>query len=160
MADQPGLRPDYASGEVERLVGLTGRQLGYWAATGVVSPAETRGSGNGRRLRFSYEDLVRLSVIKRLLDIGMSLPALRRGIEFLRTLPCTDGPPGGVYLTSDGETLRAHHGSEQVLDALRRGQLVVAPGLEGIVRGLEARIVELQAARPASALAVRRDAAG
>src|ERR1035437_8437707 len=62
------VRTDYSSGEVEQLLGLTQRQLGYWASTHVVEPSESRGSGNGRRLRFSFEDLVRLSVIKRLLN--------------------------------------------------------------------------------------------
>ena len=147
MADRTAPRADYASGEVERLLGLTGRQLGYWAATGVVTPTETRGTGTGRRLRFSYEDLVRLSVIKRLLDAGMSLQAIRRSIAFLRTLPGVDEPLTDVYLTSDGRTVYAHHSSEQVLDALRGGQLVLALGLEGVVRRLDARIVELRDGR-------------
>jgi DNA-binding transcriptional MerR regulator len=141
------IRTDYSSGEVERLLGLTQRQLGYWAATNVVEPLESRGSGNGRRLRFSFDDLVRLSVIKRLLDAGMSLQAVRQSIEFLRTLPDVKEPLSDVYLTSDGRTIYAHQGADQVLDALRGGQMVLALGLEGVMKGLETQIVELQAHR-------------
>lgn len=138
------VRTDYSSGEVEQLLGLTQRQLGYWTSTHVVEPSESRGSGNGRRLRFSFEDLVRLSVIKRLLDAGMSLQAVRRSIDFLRTLPDVDEPLSDVYLTSDGTTIYAHQGSDQVLDALRGGQMVLALGLDGVMRNLESQIIELQ----------------
>jgi len=141
------VRADYSSGEVERVLGLTQRQLGYWVATNVVEPMQSRGSGTGRRLRFGFADLVRLSVIKRLLDAGMSLQAVRQSIEFLRTLPDIKEPLSDVYLTSDGRTIYAHHGADQVLDALRGGRMVLALGLEGVMRDLETQVVELQAHR-------------
>ncbi len=138
------VRVSYTSGEVERLLGLTQRQLGYWASTQFVEPKETRGSGTGRRLRYSYEDLVRLSVIKRLLDAGMSLQAIRRSIDFLRTLPEVTEPLTDVYLTSDGKTIYARRGENEVLDALRGGQMVLALGLDGVMRQLDAQIIELR----------------
>jgi DNA-binding transcriptional MerR regulator len=147
MGQSNPIRTDYSSGEVERLLGLTQRQLGYWASTHVVDPHESRGSGTGRRLRYSFEDLVRLSVIKRLLDAGMSLQAVRRSIEFLRTLPDIREPLSDVYLTSDGTTIYAHQGADQILDALRGGQMVLALGLVGVMRDLETQIVELQTRR-------------
>ena len=147
MAKDKAVRTDYSSGEVERLLGLTQRQLGYWAATHVVEPMESRGTGTGRRLRFSFDDLVRLSVIKRLLDAGMSLRAVRQSIEFLRTLPDVTEPLRDIYLTSDGRTIYAHQGADQVLDALRGGQMVLALGLEGVMKDLRTQIVELQAHR-------------
>jgi DNA-binding transcriptional MerR regulator len=155
------VRTDYSSGEVEQLLGLTQRQLGYWASTHVVEPSESRGSGNGRRLRFSFEDLVRLSVIKRLLNAGMSLQAVRRSIDFLRTLPDIDEPLSDVYLTSDGTTIYADKGADQVLDALRDGQMVLALGLDGVMRNLESQIIELRThkqARPARRIGHTRTA--
>jgi hypothetical protein len=50
-----------------------------------------------------------------------------------------------VYLTSDGSTIFAHQSADRVLDALRGGQMVLALGLEGVVRNLETTIVELRA---------------
>ena len=144
MSSEQPVRRDYASGDVERLLGLTQRQLSYWAATKVVEPTQTRGAGTGKRMRYSYEDLVRLSVIKRLLDAGMSLQAIRRGIDFLRTLPTIQEPLRDVYLSSDGVTIYAHQSADQVIDALRSGQLVFALGLEGVMRTLDAQIVALQ----------------
>ncbi len=138
------MRTSYTSGEVERLLGLTQRQLGYWASTQLVEPKETHGSGNGRRLLYSYEDLVRLSVIKRLLDAGMSLQAIRRSIDFLRTLPEVTEPLTDVYLASDGKTIYARRGDDEVLDALHGGQMVLALGLNDVMRRLDAQIVGLR----------------
>lgn len=49
MATQTNVRADDASSEVERLIGLTQRQLSYWAATDLVRPQVVRGSGKGQR---------------------------------------------------------------------------------------------------------------
>lgn len=148
MVTRAKVKADYASGDVERLTGLTQRQLSYWTTTGLIQPQDIRGSGRGRRLRYSYEDLVRLSVIKRLLDSGMSLQAIRRGVAFLRTLPGIAEPLTDVYLASDGSTIYAQRNTDEVLDALRDGQMVLALGLEGVVRQLDTNIIELLRQRP------------
>lgn len=148
MTARTKVKADYAPGDVERLIGLTQRQLSYWATTDLIRPQDIRGSGHGRRLRYSYEDLVRLSVIKRLLDAGMSLQAIRRSVAFLRTLPDVAEPLTDVYLTSDGSTIYAQRSTDEVLDALRDGQMVLALGLEGVVRQLDAKIIELLRQRP------------
>ena len=54
-----------------------------------------------------------------------------------------------MYLTSDGHSIYAHQGDDQVLDALRNGQMILALGLEGVVRNLDSQIVELRG-RPRS----------
>lgn len=144
MAARTKVKTGYASGDVGRLIGLTQRQLSYWAKTRLVVPQDVRGSGRGRRLRYSYENLVRLSVIKRLLDAGMSLQAIRQSVAFLRTLPDVTEPLTDIYLTSDGSTIYAQRSADEVLDALRGGQMVLALGLDGVVRQLDAQIIELQ----------------
>mgnify|MGYP000101842725 FL=1 len=55
------------------IVGITYRQLDYWARTDLVRPSLTDASGSGSRRQYSYRDLLELKVIKSLLDAGIKL---------------------------------------------------------------------------------------
>ncbi|MYK75058.1 MAG: MerR family transcriptional regulator, partial [Acidimicrobiaceae bacterium] len=50
------------------VVGITYRQLDYWARTDLVVPSVARAAGSGSRRLYSYANLLELKVIKRLLD--------------------------------------------------------------------------------------------
>ena len=68
------------------IVGITYRQLDYWARTGLAQPdVVARGSGTWRR--YSGNDVAELLVIRRLLDAGMNLNRLRIVMDTLRTVP-------------------------------------------------------------------------
>ena len=54
------------------VVGITYRQLDYWARTNLVRPSLVDAKGSGSRRRYSYRDLLELKVIKRLLDAASS----------------------------------------------------------------------------------------
>ena len=77
----------YRGPQVCAVVGITYRQLDYWARTDLLRPSITEARGSGTQRRYSYADLLQLKVIKRLLDAGISLqigppghrlPALQR----------------------------------------------------------------------------------
>ena len=70
--------------QVCKVVGITYRQLDYWARTDLLRPSISEARGSGTQRRYSYRDLVELKVIKRLLDAGVSLQSARRAIECLR----------------------------------------------------------------------------
>src|SRR3954467_5340859 len=70
--------------EVCRIVGITYRQLDYWARTDLLRPSLVDAQGSGTQRRYSYRDLVALKVIKSLLDAGVSLKQARTAIEYLR----------------------------------------------------------------------------
>src|SRR3981081_4750485 len=70
--------------QVCSIVGITYRQLDYWARTGLLRPSISEARGSGTQRRYSYRDLLELKVIKRLLDAGISLPSARRAIVVLR----------------------------------------------------------------------------
>ena len=55
------------------IVGITYRQLDYWARTDLVRPSLADAKGSGSRRRYSYRDLLELKVIKSLLDSGIKL---------------------------------------------------------------------------------------
>ena len=66
----------YRAPQVCNLVGITYRQLDYWARTGLLRPSIQSARGSGSQRRYSFTDVVQLKVIKRLLDAGMSLSKL------------------------------------------------------------------------------------
>lgn len=62
----------YRGPQVCEIVGITYRQLDYWARTGLLVPSITAAKGSGTQRRYSYRDLLELKVIKQLLDAGLS----------------------------------------------------------------------------------------
>src|ERR1700757_5063519 len=131
----------YRGPQVCKIVGITYRQLDYWARTDLLQPSISEARGSGSQRRYSYTDLVQLKVIKRLLDAGVSLQAARRAIECLRS--------GGDDLVSanlvidDTRSVLARSG-EEIVDLLKGGQTVlnIVP-LGGVVSELDAAITDL-----------------
>src|SRR3954462_8737742 len=74
----------YRGPQVCKVVGITYRQLDYWARTDLVRPSVCDASGSGTQRLYSYRDLVELKVIKRLPDPKISSKAPRAVIESLR----------------------------------------------------------------------------
>ena len=68
----------YGGPQVCAIVGISYRQLDYWARTDLVRPSLADARGSGTQRRYSYRDLVRLKVIKSLLDAGVKLQTARR----------------------------------------------------------------------------------
>jgi DNA-binding transcriptional MerR regulator len=120
----------YRAPQVCRLVGITYRQLDYWARTDLLRPSLQDASGSGSQRLYSFTDLVQLKVVKRLLDAGMSLKRIRSAVEILRNQLATDQPLADVTLLSDGQTIYAAHSADEVVDVFRRGQ-----GVFGIAVG-------------------------
>ncbi len=67
-----------------QIVGITYRQLDYWARTDLVRPSLSDANGSGSRRRYSYRDLLELRTIKTLLDAGIRLESVREVFSFLR----------------------------------------------------------------------------
>lgn len=116
--------------EVCRLVGITYRQLDYWARTGLLRPSLQEARGSGSQRLYSFVDIVQLKVVKRLLDAGMSLKKIRFAVDILREQLESDRPLADVTLLSDGQTIYAAHSADEVVDVFRRGQ-----GVFGIAVG-------------------------
>ena len=58
----------YRVPEVCRIIGISYRQLDYWARTELVRPSIQDAQGSGTQRLYSFQDLVELRVIKKLLD--------------------------------------------------------------------------------------------
>ncbi len=120
----------YRAPQVCNLVGITYRQLDYWARTGLITPSLQRATGSGSQRLYSFLDVVQLKVVKRLLDAGMSLKKIRLAMDILREELASDNPLSNVTLLSDGKTIYAARSSSEVVDVFRGGQ-----GVFGIAVG-------------------------
>jgi len=60
----------YRVPEVCNIVGITYRQLDYWARTGLVRPSVKDAKGSGSQRQYSFQDLAMLRLIKRIVDVG------------------------------------------------------------------------------------------
>lgn len=116
--------------QVCKLVGITYRQLDYWARTDLIRPSLQHAHGSGSQRLYSFIDVVQLKVIKRLLDAGMSLKKIRQAMDILREQLDSDQPLVDVTLLSDGASIYAAHSADEVVDVFRRGQ-----GVFGIAVG-------------------------
>ena len=130
-------RNGYRGPTVCKIVGVTYRQLDYWARTGLVEPSVRKAGGSGTQRLYSFDDVVRVRVVKRLLDTGVSLQKVRLAIEELRALGRSLAE---TTLVSDGVSVYAMDDDRQVLDLLKRGQSVFAIALDPVVEELRGEV--------------------
>src|SRR2546429_9141806 len=81
---EPVEEPGHRGPQVCKIVGITYRQLDYWARTGLVRPSVMDANGSGTQRLYSYRDLVELKVIKQMLDAGLSLQSALKAVVSLR----------------------------------------------------------------------------
>ena len=110
------------------VVGITYRQLDYWARTELVQPSIATASGSGTVRLYSFRDLLVLRIVKRLLDAGISLANIRTAVAALRDRGVTDLT--GLTLVSDGVGIYECTTASEVVDLLAGGQ-----GVFGIAVG-------------------------
>jgi len=131
------------------LTGLTGRQMDYWATTGVVRPSVRQAAGKGSRREYSFDDLVALRVAKRLKDEGITLQKIRKVLVWLRkNFPDVGQPLAELRFVTDGINLFVlDRDPAKILDVLRGGQFVFSLALGEIIEGLQGELRQLEAPR-------------
>ena len=129
------------------LVGITYRQLDYWARTGLLRPSLAEARGSGSKRLYTYRDVLELKVIKQLLDSGVSLKSARRAVDCLREDLDVDLASANLVLTGTRSVLA--HSNGEVVDLLQGGQGVfnIVP-LSGVVGELEADIIRVSQGEP------------
>ena len=152
MAKRATLPPagdGFSGPQVCELVGITYRQLDYWARTGLLRPTLAEARGSGTKRRYSYHDVLELKVIKQLLAAGVSLQMARRAVECLRLDLGADLASANLVLTGTHSVLA--HSNGEVVDLLAGGQGVfnIVP-LSGVVDELAADIVRIERGEPAT----------
>ncbi len=109
--------------QVCKIVGITYRQLDYWARQDLVRPSLADAHGSGTQRSYSFRDLVRLKVIKSLLDAGVKLQTARKAIEYLREDLGDDWVTASLVLDGAGSVLVRT--DDALIDLVRRGQGVL-----------------------------------
>lgn len=110
----------YRAPEVVKLVGVTYRQLDYWARTGLVKPSVRDASGSGTQRLYGFQDLVLLRSIKNLLETGVTLQKIRKAVDYLREH--LGEAPQEMTLMSDGRNIYAAKSRDEIIDLMQQGQ--------------------------------------
>ncbi|MFB9775151.1 MerR family transcriptional regulator [Brevibacterium otitidis] len=150
--DLPNLDEDagYRGTTVINVVGITYRQLDYWARTDLVVPSIRSATGSGSQRLYSFRDILVLKIVKRLLDTGVGLQQIRTAVQHLRERGVDD--LATITLMSDGSSVFECTSTDEVIDLVQGGQGVFAIAVGSVFREVEGSLVELPSERPADEL--------
>jgi DNA-binding transcriptional MerR regulator len=118
MSEASTVETGYSGTKAAKIVGISYRQLDYWARTDLVRPSLADAAGSGSRRLYSYRDLLELRVIKSLLDAGIKLESVRQAFQYLREHVDTD--IASAHLVISGSDVILCDG-DQLIDVMRRG---------------------------------------
>jgi DNA-binding transcriptional MerR regulator len=141
----------FSGTQAAKVVGITYRQLDYWARTDLIRPSLSDANGSGSRRLYSYKDLLELRVIKTLLDAGIKLESVRDVFNYLREHVTTD--IASAHLVISGSSVVLAQGDE-LIDVVANGQGVLnVLSLAGVKDEVDAQLVPLGFDAPPAALA-------
>src|SRR5205814_9486215 len=129
--------PGYSGNAAAAIVGITYRQLDYWARTDLVRPSVMDAAGSGTQRLYSFRDLLELKVIKQMLDAGISLQSARKAVESLRGF---QKDLASTRIVIQGASVVLAESDQEVMDLLRGGQGVLSVVLD--VQPLQETITE------------------
>jgi DNA-binding transcriptional MerR regulator len=131
----------FSGTQAAKVVGITYRQLDYWARTNLIRPSLSDAAGSGSRRRYSYKDLLELRVIKTLLDAGIKLESVREVFDYMREH--VDGDISSAHLVINGSSVILAR-DDELIDVLARGQGVLnVLSLAGVKHEVDTQVVGL-----------------
>src|SRR6266446_4313695 len=106
----------FSPDEVQRILGLTGKQLDYWDRLRLVSPRRERGNRS-----YDFRDLIGLRTVKQLVEEGVPANRLRRALGALHEkLSQAHAPLSELRILSDGKDILVERGGAR-LEPLSQG---------------------------------------
>jgi len=127
------------------VAGITYRQLDYWARTLLVTPTIRSASGCGSQRLYSLRDVLLLTIVKRLLETGVSLQSVRAVADHLRDR--SDVDLSGVTLMSDGARVYECTSADEVTDLVQCGRGVFAVAVGRVARDVQGLLAGFPAER-------------
>lgn len=124
----------YNSRSICNIIGLTYKQLDYYARTNFITPSIKIADGYGSKRLYSFNDALQLKVVKRLLDAGVSLQKIRKTKKYLENF---NYKLQNVTILSDGNTVYLCTSAKEVYDVMQMGQGVFALALGKVFQDLE-----------------------
>lgn len=120
--------PDlFTSGEVQKLIGLTQRQLAYWDASALVCPHGRRAQGSGSRRLYTLIDVLQFKLIHRLREAGLSLQKIRQALVNLSDVTDEPAPLIELEVVTDGHRILVRRSDEKLLNPLARQYVLRLP---------------------------------
>ncbi|MCD4669896.1 MAG: MerR family transcriptional regulator [Actinomycetia bacterium] len=130
----------YSSKQVCKIIDLTYRQLDYYDRTHFVKPSVSNAEGYGSRRMYGFDDLLKLKIIKKLLEAGVSLQKIRKAKKYLEENNDKDNGFLDVTLISDGDSVYACNSDKDIIDTLKSGQGVFGIALGKVYENLKGDI--------------------
>jgi DNA-binding transcriptional MerR regulator len=130
----------YRGPQVCKIVGITYRQLDYWARTDLVRPSVMDANGSGTQRLYSFRDLLELKLIKQMLDAGLALQSARKAVESLRKF---GNDATAVRIVIEGPKVVIAETEEQWLDLMRDGQGVFSFNVAPVAETIQQQLFEM-----------------
>lgn len=105
-----GIMDRYTPEDVQRILGLTSKQLEYWDRLGLVSPQKEEDARY-----YDFRDLIGLRTIKQLLEKGMTAGRLQKAVSALKgQLSQVQTPLSQLRILSDGRDVLVEQGAARL----------------------------------------------
>jgi DNA-binding transcriptional MerR regulator len=111
---------EFSGKRAAEIVGISYRQLDYWARTDLIRPAVADAKGSGSRRKYSYRNLVELKLVKTLLDNGIKLEQVRKAFGYVREQLGED--PTAARLMIAGDSVVLVREDDDLVDVVNRYQ--------------------------------------
>jgi len=137
------MKQGYTGPQVCKIVGISYRQLDHWTTTKLVKASLRNLKGSGHHREYSFEDLLRVKIIKNLRNGGMSLQKIRIALKALQKILDTGVSFSDVTVVSDGQSIYASKNENDFIDILRKGQAVFGISLGPVHDEIEQQVINL-----------------
>ena len=88
----------YPAKVVRRISKASSNQISYWVKCGIIAPKK-----EGRKYKYSFSDLIKIKLIVRLKEQGLSLQKIQKGLQNLHNiLQLNDIPLTRLLIHTDG----------------------------------------------------------
>jgi tetratricopeptide (TPR) repeat protein len=105
-----GATDRFSTEHVQRILGLTAKQLDYWDRLRLVSPRKEQGNRY-----YDFRDLIGLRTVKQLVEEGVPASRLRHALVALREkLSQAHTPLAELRVLSDGKDILVEHGGARL----------------------------------------------
>ena len=114
--------------------------------THFIKPSVNEASGHGSVRLYSFTDLIQMKVAKTLMDKGISLQKIRMAITYLKkNMPDIETPLSELRFLTDGNTVFViTRDDKQIIDTLKKGQLVFSIALGDLIEELKGKVIDIE----------------
>ena len=137
------MKQGYTGPQVCKIVGISYRQLDHWTTTKLIKSSLTNIKGSGHHRECSFEDILKIKIIKNLRDAGMSLQKIRIALNSLQKLLDSGVSYSDVTVVSDGQSIYASKNENDFIDILKKGQAVFGISLGPVHDEVEQQVIDL-----------------